>query len=129
MVAATKATKVRAVSKNKPAEKKVTVPTKKASVLARYLSGDTMLYVCHDYPPDGREPACRTSVAAQRSGNIHVRDGVEEGAFVTMRRARDKTLAIPALMLPSLQVNIRAGRLPPPDANGTAYLRIPLNRF
>lgn len=93
------------------------------------LPGDARLYVCHDYPPNDREPACRTSVANQRSGNIHVRDGIGEEEFVAMRQARDKTLAMPALMLPSVQVNIRAGHLPPPDANGTSYLRIPLNRF
>lgn len=93
------------------------------------LPGDTLLYVCHDYPPNGREPACRASVAIQRSENIHVRDGIDEAAFVAMRQARDKTLAMPALMLPSVQVNIRAGHLPPPDENGTSYLRIPLNRF
>lgn len=93
------------------------------------LPADTVLCVCHDYPPATREAAHQTTVAAQRAGNVHVRDGIDEATFVAMRRARDETLAMPALMLPSVQVNIRAGHLPPPDANGTAYLRIPLNRF
>jgi hypothetical protein len=68
-----------------------------------------------------------STVAEQRAGNIHVHDGVDEEAFVAMRQARDATLGAPALILPSLQVNIRAGQLPPPDDNGVRYLRIPLN--
>ena len=91
------------------------------------LPGDTRLCLCHDYPPPGREATCSTTVAAQRSGNIHVRDGIGEDDFVALRRARDATLAMPALMLPSVQVNIRAGHLPPEEANGVAYLKIPVN--
>ena len=91
------------------------------------LPGDTRVFVCHDYPPAGREAAWETSIAEQRRSNIHVRDGIDEDTFVAMRAARDATLDVPALMLPSLQVNIRAGRLPLPEDNGVAYLRIPLN--
>ena len=86
----------------------------------------TRLFVCHDYP-QGREARWQSTVAEQRAANIHVHDGVSEAEFVAMRRARDATLAVPALILPSLQVNIRAGQLPPPESNGLAYLRIPLN--
>lgn len=91
------------------------------------LPGETRLFVCHDYPPEGREARWETTVAAQRAGNIHIRDGVSEAEFVAMRSARDRTLAMPTLILPSIQVNIRAGELPPPEANGVSYLKIPLN--
>jgi len=91
------------------------------------LPPETVLWVCHDYPPASREPAWQTSVAEQRARNIHVRDGITEEAFVAMRSARDATLEMPALILPSIQVNVRAGQLPPPEENGIAYLRIPLN--
>lgn len=91
------------------------------------LPGDTRLFMCHDYPPDGRDAAWETTVRDQRSSNIHVHDGVNEDQFVAMRQARDKTLAMPTLILPSVQVNIRAGELPPPEANGVRYLKIPLN--
>lgn len=91
------------------------------------LPPETRLFVCHDYPHDGREPRWESTVAQQRANNIHVRDGIDEAAFVAMRRARDATLDLPTLILPSIQVNIRAGRLPPPDDNGVSYLRIPLN--
>jgi glyoxylase-like metal-dependent hydrolase (beta-lactamase superfamily II) len=91
------------------------------------LPRDTRTYVCHDYPPKGRRPAWETTVAEQRARNIHVRDGVSEEEFVKMREARDATLEVPMLILPSLQVNIRAGRLPPAEDNGTSYLKIPLN--
>ena len=87
----------------------------------------TRLFMCHDYPPAGREPAWQTTVAEQRAGNIHVHDGVSEDEFVAMRKRRDATLEMPVLILPSVQVNIRAGDLPPKDGNGVAYLRIPLN--
>lgn len=87
----------------------------------------TTMFVCHDYPPPTREPAWETTVGEQRDKNIHVRDGVTEAAFVEMRMGRDATLEVPTLILPSLQVNVRAGQLPPPDDNGVAYLRIPLN--
>lgn len=91
------------------------------------LPSSTRMYVCHDYPPAGREARWQTTVAEQRAHNIHVRDGIGEDAFVAMRQARDKTLGVPHLMLPSIQVNVRAGALPPADDNGIAYLRIPLN--
>lgn len=91
------------------------------------LPPETTMYVCHDYPPAGRAPAWQTTVAEQRASNIHVRDGIDEDAFVAMRQARDVTLDPPTLILPSLQVNVRAGQLPPPDDNGVSYLRIPLN--
>ena len=85
------------------------------------------IFVCHDYPPEGREPRWETTVAEQRAGNIHVRDGISEEAFVATRTARDATLDVPTLLLPSIQVNVRGGDLPPPDDNGVAYLRIPIN--
>ncbi len=90
------------------------------------LPPETRLFVCHDYPA-GREARWQTTVAAQRAMNIHVRDGVSEAGFVAMRQARDATLGVPALMLAALQVNIRAGQLPPAEGNGVAYLRIPIN--
>jgi glyoxylase-like metal-dependent hydrolase (beta-lactamase superfamily II) len=91
------------------------------------LPPETRMYVCHDYPPASRQPKWQTSVAEQRARNIHVRDGIGEDEFVKMRQARDATLEVPTLILPSIQVNVRAGRLPPVDDNGVAYLRIPLN--
>ena len=91
------------------------------------LPPDTRMFVCHVYPPAGRKPAWESTVAQQRADNIHVRDGVSEDQFVAMRTTRDATLEVPTLILPSIQVNVRAGRLPPVDANGIAYLRIPLN--
>jgi glyoxylase-like metal-dependent hydrolase (beta-lactamase superfamily II) len=91
------------------------------------LPPETRMFVCHDYPPKGREPGWETTVAEQKARNIHVRDGISEDEFVAMRRARDATLEVPTLILPSIQVNVRAGQLPPPDENGVAYLRIPLN--
>jgi glyoxylase-like metal-dependent hydrolase (beta-lactamase superfamily II) len=91
------------------------------------LPADTRVFVCHDYGAGGREVACETSIAAQRSGNIHVRDGIGEEAFVATRQARDASLAVPALLLPAIQVNIRAGRLPEPEANGIRYLKLPLD--
>lgn len=93
------------------------------------LPGETRLFVCHDYPPAGRGPQWQTTVAEQRERNIHVHDGVSEDDFVRMREARDGTLAMPVLILPAIQVNIRAGALPPPEANGVSYLRIPVNRL
>ena len=91
------------------------------------LPPETVVYVCHDYPPASRAAAWQTTVGEQRARNIHVRDGIGEEAFVAMRNARDATLEVPTLILPSIQVNVRAGRLPPADDNGIAYLRIPLN--
>ncbi|HET6783482.1 MAG TPA: MBL fold metallo-hydrolase [Pseudoxanthomonas sp.] len=91
------------------------------------LPDDTRMFVCHDYGPGGREVACETTIGEQRRSNIHVHDGVDENAFVTLRNARDATLAMPALILPSLQVNLRGGALPEPEGNGVRYLRIPLD--
>jgi len=91
------------------------------------LPPQTRLFVCHDYPPQGREPQWETTVAEQRASNIHVRDGVTEAEFVAMRTKRDATLAMPTLILPSIQVNIRAGELPPAEDNGLRYLKLPLN--
>ena len=91
------------------------------------LPPQTRIFVCHDYPPKGREAQWETTVAQQRAANIHVRDGIDEDEFVAMRKARDATLDVPTLILPSIQVNVRAGQLPPADDNGVAYLRIPLN--
>ena len=91
------------------------------------LPADTRMYVCHDYPPKGREAAWQTTVGEQRERNVHVRDGITEEGFVATRQARDATLEAPTLLLPSLQVNVRAGQLPPADDNGVVYLRIPLN--
>ncbi len=93
------------------------------------LPPDTRLHLCHDYLPGGREACWQTTVAEQRRANLHVHDGVTEDEFVAMRAARDKTLGMPALMLPSVQVNLRGGRMPPAEANGTRYLKIPLDVF
>lgn len=93
------------------------------------LPPETRLFVAHDYAPGGRAFAWETTVAAQRAENLHVRDGISPDEFVALRRARDATLELPALMLPALQVNIRAGVLPAAESNGLRYLRIPLNRF
>jgi glyoxylase-like metal-dependent hydrolase (beta-lactamase superfamily II) len=87
----------------------------------------TRLFMCHDYPPEGRTPRAEISVAEQRDKNIHVHDGVSEEAFVALREARDRTLAKPVLILPAIQLNIRAGELPPPEANGVSYVKSPLN--
>jgi len=91
------------------------------------LPTSTRVFVCHDYPPQGRPVRCETTVAEQRAHNIHVHDGVSEDAFVAMRTARDATLEVPTLILPSLQINVRAGRLPPAESDGVSYLKIPLN--
>lgn len=92
------------------------------------LPAETRLFMCHDYLPEGRtEYIWETTVGAERAANIHIHDGVGEDAFVTMREARDKTLAMPRLILPSVQVNMRAGHLPPAEENGIAYLKIPVN--
>jgi glyoxylase-like metal-dependent hydrolase (beta-lactamase superfamily II) len=87
----------------------------------------TKLYMCHDYPPATREPHWISTVEEQRKNNIHVHDGVTEADFVAMRNARDATLDMPNLIIPSIQVNIRAGHLPTAEDNGTQYLKIPLN--
>ena len=93
------------------------------------LPAETRVFVCHDYGPDGRAVACESTIGEQQRSNIHVHAGVSEADFVAMREARDATLAVPALILPSLQVNLRAGTLPAPSANGIRYLRIPLDQF
>ncbi len=87
----------------------------------------TRLFMCHDYPPEGRAVQFATTVAEQRAHNIHLHDGIEEAEFVRMRTARDATLAMPVLILPAVQINIRAGAFPPQDDNGVSYLKIPLN--
>ena len=91
------------------------------------LPAATRLFMCHDYGPNGREIRWETTVAEQRAHNIHVHDGINEDCFVTMREARDKTLAMPKLIIPALQVNMRGGHLPPPDADGRRFLKVPLN--
>lgn len=91
------------------------------------LPGDTRMFVCHDYPPAGRAPRCQTTVDEQRRTNIHVGGQAGADAFVELRRARDAALAVPRLLWPSMQVNLRGGRLPDPGPNGIAHLRIPLN--
>ena len=92
------------------------------------LPPETRLFVCHDYGCGGKRGyAWETTVAEERESNIHVRDGVDEAEYVRMRTDRDAQLAYPALMLPAVQVNMRAGRFPPAEENGTAYIKIPLN--
>ena len=93
------------------------------------LPDTTRVFVCHDYGPGGRPFGCETTLAAQRAGNIHVRDGVAEADFVAIRQARDATLPMPALILPAVQINIRAGALPEPENNGVRYLKIPLDQL
>lgn len=91
------------------------------------LPAQTRLFMCHDYPPAERAPAWQTTVADQRTHNIHVHDGMTEAAFVELRTRRDATLDMPVLILPSVQVNIRAGAMPPAEDNGMTYLKIPVN--
>ena len=87
----------------------------------------TNLYMCHDYPPTDRQVIDKTTVGEQRANNIHMHDGVTEDQFVQMRKTRDATLEVPVLLLPSIQVNIRAGTMPPKEDNGTSYMKIPIN--
>lgn len=91
------------------------------------LPESTRLFMCHDYPPAGRPVAFETTVAEQRRKNIHVHDGISEAQFIQMRQARDATLDMPTLLLPSIQVNIRGGEMPPAESNGTSYIKIPIN--
>lgn len=99
-----------------------------ASIRRLYALPDaTRLFVCHDYCPDGREPRAQSSVGEQKAGNIHLRADTPETEFVALRRQRDAGLPLPALILPAVQVNIRAGRLPPADAEGRRFLRLPLD--
>lgn len=91
------------------------------------LPPQTRLFMCHDYPPNGRPIAFETTVAEQRAKNIHVHDGISQEQFVQMRTERDATLEMPVLILPAVQINIRAGEMPPKESNGTAYVKIPIN--
>ena len=93
------------------------------------LPDSTRVFVCHDYGPNGRDMACETTLGAQRRENIHVRDDIDEATYVQLRTTRDATLAMPALLLPAVQVNIRAGALPEAEANGVRYLKLPLDQF
>jgi glyoxylase-like metal-dependent hydrolase (beta-lactamase superfamily II) len=88
---------------------------------------ETRLFMCHDYPPNDRPVQWESTVADQRAQNIHVHDGIDEDAFVAMRTARDATLEVPVLILPSVQLNVRAGQMPPAEDNGVAYFKIPIN--
>ncbi len=90
------------------------------------LPDDTRIFVCHDYAPGGRAPRVETSIGEQRRNNIHVRDGITRAQFIAMRAARDRSLGMPALMYPSVQVNVRAGALPPAEDNGVVYLKVPV---
>ncbi|MEQ8246873.1 MAG: MBL fold metallo-hydrolase [Alphaproteobacteria bacterium] len=91
------------------------------------LPPETRLFMCHDYMPGGREVAWETTVADEKANNLHVHDGIDVATFVKMRTERDKTLDMPVLILPSVQVNMRAGHLPPPEANGLSYLKLPVD--
>lgn len=91
------------------------------------LPQETRLYMCHDYPPESREPKWETTVKEEREKNIHIHEGITEEEFIVMRKQRDDSLAMPTLILPSIQINIRAGELPTPESNGLSYLKIPLN--
>ena len=93
------------------------------------LPDDTRVFVCHDYGPGGREVRCETSIGEQKRSNIHVREGVDEASYVEMRNARDATLSMPTQILPAVQVNIRAGALPEPEANGVRYLKLPIDQL
>jgi glyoxylase-like metal-dependent hydrolase (beta-lactamase superfamily II) len=93
------------------------------------LPDATRVFVCHDYQPDDREPRCQSTIGEQRRDNIHVGAGTSEQAFVAMREQRDQALPMPTLILPAIQVNIRAGHWPPAESNGTHYLKLPVNRF
>ena len=91
------------------------------------LPQETRLYMCHDYMPGGREPRWVCTVREQREGNVQIHEGVSEQQFVSFRKQRDATLGMPALIMPSIQVNVRAGHLPEAEANGVSYLKVPLN--
>ena len=94
------------------------------------LPDETRVFLCHDYKAPGRDQyAWECTLGAQRTGNVHIRDGIDEEAFAEMRDARDATLPVPKLLLPAMQVNLRGGRLPPPAANGISYLKLPVNRL
>lgn len=93
------------------------------------LPDSTRVFVCHDYGAGGREAACETTIGDQKRSNIHIREGTSEAEFIALRETRDATLALPALIIPSLQVNLRGGALPSASSNGIRYLRIPLDQF
>jgi glyoxylase-like metal-dependent hydrolase (beta-lactamase superfamily II) len=93
------------------------------------LPPNMRVFICHDYGPDGRPIGWETTIGEERRNNIHVRDGVSEDEFVAIRTARDKSLSMPRLIIPSVQVNMRAGQLPPPDAEQRRFLKVPLNGF
>ena len=90
---------------------------------------ETELFICHDYPPSTREVTCSTTVGEQKKKNIHVKTSISEDEFVKIRENRDKTLNMPKLIIPSIQVNMRAGNLPPPEDNGSVYIKVPINNF
>ncbi|HEU5467907.1 MAG TPA: MBL fold metallo-hydrolase [Steroidobacteraceae bacterium] len=91
------------------------------------LPGETRVFVCHDYAPGGREARCETTIAAERDGNVHLMNGTSEAEFTAMRRKRDATLEMPALLYPAVQFNIRGARPPPAESNGRSYLKLPLS--
>lgn len=91
------------------------------------LPHETKIFVCHDYPPASRAAKWQTTVGEQRAKNIHMHDGISEDQFVAMRAARDASLEMPSLIIPAIQVNVRAGEMPAPEANGVRYLKVPLN--
>jgi glyoxylase-like metal-dependent hydrolase (beta-lactamase superfamily II) len=95
--------------------------------LVLLLPDNTKLYMCHDYPANGQSEQHLTTVKAQRENNIHIHDGISQQVFVSMRKARDATLSMPALLLPAVQINMRAGHLPQPESNGISYLKLPIN--
>jgi glyoxylase-like metal-dependent hydrolase (beta-lactamase superfamily II) len=98
-----------------------------ARILA--LPVETRLFMCHDYAAGGRDYKNETTVAEERANNIHLKDGRTRDDYIKLRQGRDASLPVPALLLPAIQINIRAGRLPEPEANGVSYLKIPLNKF
>ncbi|RQM44224.1 MBL fold metallo-hydrolase [Paraburkholderia bannensis] len=91
------------------------------------LPAETRLYMCHDYQPGGRAVKFESTVAEEREANVHVHDGIDEASFIAMRKARDATLDMPVLILPSVQVNMRAGHMPEPESNGVSYIKIPID--
>ncbi|HSJ13609.1 MAG TPA: MBL fold metallo-hydrolase, partial [Longimicrobiales bacterium] len=93
------------------------------------LPDQTRVFVCHDYGPGGRAFECQSTIGEQKRSNIHLHEGIAEEKFIEMRRERDRTLAMPTLILPAVQVNIRGGQLPPPEDNGVRYLKIPVDQL
>jgi glyoxylase-like metal-dependent hydrolase (beta-lactamase superfamily II) len=91
------------------------------------LPPETRLFMCHDYPPAGRKVKFETTVAEQRAHNIHLNDGITEEQFIAMRTKRDASLEMPVMILPAVQINIRAGELPPKEDNGISYVKVPMN--